>query len=166
MAKHKNGGKKNPQQAHKYREFVANIDSSPEGTTSSTNSMLIGTGDTYVEPANLHEHEEIMKKPFKYRFIDWVKKNLFAEIIVAIVIGIGTITISHMVKIAVLEQRIEYAEKQIERIEDNSVEKDYLTSQLELFKSEIAGDNKLSIKDIDWQLKNIESRLENLEKKE
>ena len=163
MARHRNGGKKNQHQAHQYREFVANMDLSPEGTTTSTNSMLVGTCDTNADQERLHGNEEILRTPFKYRFIDWVRKNLFAEIIIAIVLGIGTFTVSHMVKIAVIEQRIEHIEKQLENIDDDYVDKEYVASQLELFRTEITGDNKLSIKEIDWQLKNIENRLDVIE---
>lgn len=164
MARHKNNVKKTSAQARKYREFVANIDTSPLGTTVSTNSMLVGTEEKIYENDKLPAKEDILKTPLKYRLIDWLKKNVFAEIIVAAVIAIGAVTISHMVKVAVIENRIDYVEKQLEIIEVKSIDRDYFMSQLELLKSEINGENNILIKDIEWQLKDIENRIVKLEK--
>lgn len=132
------------------------------------NEMLVGSNElqrsSYGE--DLHAKEEIKKTPFKYRFIDWIKANLFAALITAVVLGVGSVVVSHMVKIAVIEQRIEYIEDKIETIEDDSVDKDFLESQLALIKAELSGGNDLSMNDVNWKIKQLEERITSIEGKD
>lgn len=164
MSKKRPGARKTQAEVRQYKDFIAKSSYSPEGTTPQTNSMLQGSGEYSDERGNLHGQEDVLKTPLRYRIWDWIRKNLIAEIIVTVIIAIGTATISHTVKIAVIEQRLEYVEKQIDLIDERAVNKDYLESQVELIKTDLSGTNKLNLNDIEWKLKDIEKRLEDIEK--
>ncbi len=123
MSKRKHSGNKNHVQLQQYRNFVANSSYSPEGTTNATNRMLMGTGDVRFDNDNIYGNEKVKRTPFKYRFFDWIRKNLVAEIIIGVVVAMGSVTVTHMVKIAVIEQRVQYIEKRLDDYETNVVEK-------------------------------------------
>ena len=167
MSKGKGKGplKKNRSQLQQYKDFVSSSSYSPDSTIPSQNAMLIGSDE--VSSSNrdgeLHGKESIKKTPFRYRFIDWIKANLFAAIITAIVVGVATTVIAHQVKIAVITQRIDYIESKIELIDAEDVEKDYLQLQLDLIKAEMSNDNTSSLNEINLKIKELETRLSAIE---
>jgi len=168
MSGHKKGKgqfKKTEAQRQGYKYFIANSLDSPDGTVPSQNAMLVGSDEinSNGRSEELYGKETVKKTPFKYRFLDWIKANLFAAIITAVVIGIGTTVISHRVQIAVLSNQIEYIETEIENLKDDNVDKDSLSTQLELIKSDLNGNISLSFNDIKWQLKELEEKINNLE---
>ena len=127
--------------------------------------MLVGSDEVSYSnrEGELHGKENIKKTPFRYRFLDWIKANLFAAIITAIVVGVATTVVAHKVKIAVITQRIDYIESKIELIDDEDVEKDYLQLQIDLIKAEMTNDSNSSLSDINLKMKDIETRLSALE---
>ena len=163
MPRKRNAGKKSQTEAHRYRDFIEKSPYSPEGTTNQTSTLLVGTDETNISQTNIPADEKTIKTPIKYRIWDWIRKHLFAEIITAVVIGVCSVTINHMVKIAVIEQRIEYIEERLNKIENKSVDKDYLLTQIDLLKTEMESDEKLSNKDTEIALRQIEERLDLLE---
>ncbi len=157
--------KKNRSQLQHYKDFVSSSSYSPDSTIPSQNVMLVGSDEVFSSnrDGELHGKESIRKTPFRYRFIDWIKANLFAAIITAIVIGVATTVVTHIVKIAVITQRIDYIESKIEQIDDEDVEKDYLQIQLDLIKTEIENENNGSLNEINMKMKDIETRLNAVE---
>lgn len=165
MGKRRPGVKKTRAEVQQYKDFITKSPYTPEGTTPQTNSMLQGSSEYSDERGSLHGQEDVLKTPLRYRIWDWIRKNLLAEIVITIIVAIGTATISHKVKLAVVEQRLEYVEKQIDLMDEKSVNKDYLESQIELIKTDLIGTNKLNLNDIEWKLRDIEKRIENIENK-
>ena len=152
--------KKTPDQAHAYNSFIAKSPYSPDATMPDANKMLSGTGEISGQhEAEIDSVDPIKKTPFKYRFWDWVKEHIFPTIITTVVVAIGSVLISHMVQIAVIEQRIDYLDKQIEMISDETVDKELLELQLESLKKEMDSASSLTLNDIKWQIKILEDKI-------
>ncbi len=158
--------KKSQVQLQRYKNFISSSSYSPEGTIPSSNEMLVGSDEVFSSgyEAEIHAKEDIKKKPMKYKFSDWIKANVFPTIIVTAVIAIGSVVIAHKVEIAVVVQRIDYIEKRIEMIDDEDVERDYLQLQLDLIRTEMSNNTNNSLTEINWRIREIETRLADLEK--
>ena len=159
--------KKTPDQAHAYNSFIANSPYSPDATMPDTNKMLSGTAEILGQcEAEIVSLEPIKKTPLKYRLWDWVKEHIFPTIITTVVIAIGSVLISHMIQMAVIEQRIDYLDKQIETISSETVNKELLELQLESLKKEMESSSSLTLNDIKWQIKILEDKINLLQKVE
>lgn len=167
--KKKNSGnyKKTPDQAHAYNSFIAKSLYSPDATMPDANKMLSGTAEILGQrEAEIDRVDPIKKTPFKYRFWDWVKEHIFPTIITTVVIAIGSVLISHMIQMAVIEQRIDYLDKQIEMISNETVDKELLELQLESLKKEIDSSSSLTLNDIKWKIKILEDKISSLQQTE
>ncbi|MBO4818860.1 MAG: hypothetical protein J5528_01865 [Firmicutes bacterium] len=167
MGKNKRKGplKKTQTELQNYKEFISSSSSSLDSTVPSQNTMLVGSDEVWSNNRDkeLYGQEAVKKTPLKYRVLDWIKANLFAAVISAVIIGIATTVITHKVSIAIITQRIEYLDKKIDSIDEENVEKEYLQIQLELIKTEITYDNNSTLNELNWRLKDIEARLSGLE---
>lgn len=167
MSRNKRNGplKKTQSELKQYKESVSSSSYSLDSTVPSQNTMLVGSDEVGLNKRDeeIHGQEAIKKTPLKYRALDWIKANLFAAIISAVIIGMATTVIAHKVSIAIITQRIEYIEKKIESIDEEDVEKEYLQIQLELIKTEITYDNNGTLNELNWRLRDIEARLSGLE---
>jgi len=163
--KHRGQFKKTSDQQQQYKAFIANPSSALEGTIQSTNEMLKGSNE-YKDYDNgpIQSNDPIKKTPIRYQIWDWLKKNIIPTIIGTIVVAIGTAVITHAIKIAVINQRIEYLEIQIQTIYSDNVTKEYLSAQLENIKLELSNGFALSEKDFEWRIKNIEQWIESMDK--
>jgi len=162
---HKGQFKKSIAQQQQYKDFIANCSGRYEGTVPSTNDLLVGS-DEYKEHIDspISAGEEIKRTPIRYQIWDWLKKNIVPTIIGAIVVAIGTTVIAHKVKIAVIQQRIDYLENQIQTMQSDNATKEYLAFQLDSIKMEFSNEIALKGNDIDWRLKNIEQWIESMDK--
>lgn len=159
--------KKTPKQSQEYNSFIANSTYSPDATMPDANKMLSGTAEIYgQQEAEIERADPIKKKSLKYRFWDWIKEHIFPTIITTVVIAIGTVLISHMVQIAVIEQKIEYLDEQIDMLSSETVDKEVLELQLDSLKKELESSSSLTLNDIKWQIKMLEEKINSLQPSE
>ena len=159
---HKGNYRKTPAEVQGYRDFVMNSQFSASETVPSQNEMLIGSGEILPEKGELEKQQKVLKTPLKYRILDWLKANVFPVIITTAIIGVASATISHLVKIAVLTQRVDALEKQVQSIDCNYIDKDYLQLQVDNVKLELSGHTDSAISDITWHIKSIENRISSI----
>lgn len=156
--------KKNPAQVHAYSSFIANSSYSPDATMPDANKMLLGTAEIHgQQEAEIEQNDPIRKKSVKYRIGDWIKEHIFPTIITTIIIAIGTVLISHTIQLAVMEQKIEYLDEQIDALSSEAVDKDELELQLESLKKELENSSALALNDIKWQIKILEDKINSMQ---
>lgn len=161
MAKKRKGNfKKTPAQLQDYREFISNSSTTPSGTVPVTNELLQGSGEYGYDDGKLESTQKVTPVPVKYRIEDWLKKNIFPTIVSTILIAIGTAVIIHQVNLAVVSKQVEYIEKRIEQIEDEYVDKETLQLKLNEVTSHLDASYSLTLNDIKWQLREIESKVD------
>lgn len=163
MAKKRKGNyKKSPAQLHDYRSFVSNSPDCPSGTIPTSNEMLQGSADYGYEQGKLEPPGRVKRTPLKYRVLDWLKENVFAAIVVAILTAIGAAVFSHQIQLAVINKQIEYIDMRIERIEEDYVGKEILQLRMKEIKSDLESSYLVAFNDIKWQLDEIEDELQTL----
>ncbi len=164
MSKKRKGNyKKTPAQLQGYRDFISNASFSPPGTVPVNNEMLQGSAEYRYDEGKLDSSDNIKRTPFRYRFADWLKKNIYPAIITAIITAIGTAVISHQVNLAVVNKQIEYIENRLEQIESDYVGKDALQLRINEIASNIDSSYSITLNDIKWQLKEIEEELDRMQ---
>lgn len=168
MSNKKTKGKKNSQQVQQYMSFIRESPISPEETVEHDSQML--QGSNYIEEENNNsrkESENYQKKPLKYKISDWIKQNIALSITIPIVLGvagyIATTTIDNKAQINTLEYRATEIESRIEKLENNATKKEDLMSEIEKVKLEISQSESGDIKDLQWRLKILEDKLDELE---
>lgn len=159
--------KKTPNQTRDYKQFIAKSTYSPDSTVPEANLMLYGTDEISGNPeAEIESAAPVKNTPFKYRFCDWVKEHIFPTIITTVVIAIVTALITQKVQMAVVEQKIEYLDKQIEMISIETVDRELLEAKLDLIKEEMNSSSIISLNDIKWQIKNLEEKITSIQQDE
>lgn len=160
--RHNKQYKKTPADVKNYQNFINNSTDSPDSTIPVNNEYLQGSAELNSFDEELNTTSNIKKTPLKYRFMDWLKNNIFPTIITTIVIAIATATITHQVNIAVINQKIEYLETQVQQLKDGTVEKELLNSKLSEIEIKIKSSHSLELNDIKWQLKQLEDDVKEL----
>ncbi len=168
MPNRKPRGKKNNRQAQQYMSFVRESTFSPEETIEHNSQML--QGSNYIDEENSKSRKEsanYQKKPIKYVVLDWIKNNVALSITIPLVLTvagyIAVTTIDNKIQINTLDYRATKIESRIEKIENNTAEKEDLISEMEKIKLEISQSESSDIKDLQWRLKIIEDKLDKLE---
>lgn len=154
--------KKTPTEVKGYQNFIKESSYSPDSTVPVNNEFLQGSAEWGIHKEELDAPEKIKRTPAKYRFADWIKNNIFPTIITTIVVAIGSAVITHYVNIAVINQKIEHLENQVEQIEDDTVDKELLNSKLSEIESKLDSSYSLTLNDIKWQLKQLEEKISGL----
>lgn len=154
--------KKTPVEAQEYRQFILNSISSSDDTCPPSNKMLTGSDDLGYNDGEVDSVEATKKTPIKYRFIDFIKKNIFPIAITTVVIAIGTATLTNFINIALINQKIEYIERDISELSSNNIDTDTLNLQLENIKKDLDSDYLLKFNDIKWQIQNLEEKVKDI----
>ena len=154
--------KKTPAQLQQYREFISNPSISPAGTVPVSNEMLQGSADYGCNEGKLESSSNVRRTPFKYRLIDWLKKNIFPAIIIALLTAIGAAVFQHHVNQAVVNKQIEYLDKRIEQLESDYVGKETLQLKINEIATNIDSSYSITFNDFKWQLKEIEEELDKM----
>lgn len=154
--------KKKTSDAKEYRNFIENSSYSPDSTVPVSNEFLRGSAEWDSHSEELNSSAKIKKTPFKYRFTDWLKNNIFPTIITTVVIAIGTAVIAHQVNIAVINTKIEYIEKEISSLQDNSVDKEILSLKLSEIEAKLDSNHMISLNEIKWQLDELQEQIQDL----
>ncbi|MBQ3497652.1 MAG: hypothetical protein IJA87_00845 [Clostridia bacterium] len=155
--------KKNNSQLKEYNNFIMNSSFSPNSTIPITNNMLLGTAEFEDDNGELESSKEIKKTPLKYKAIDWLKQNIFPTIITTIVVAIGSTVLAHQISIAVVNEKIDNIKNKIEELEENSVNKEIFSLQLEDIEKNINSSYSITLNDIKWQIKILEEKIEKLD---
>lgn len=166
MGKRKNRGnlKKNREEVADYKRFLANSSISPESTVPGRNEMLMSSKELAEDEDSSSKDLPIKSKPLRYKFFDWLKENVFPVIITTVVVSVSGVVIKHMVDLAVLSQRVETLEKQVDSLVDDYVTQEILSLQLEKLEASINSDLTVSTSDIKLKLSEIEAEIEILKK--
>lgn len=153
--------KKTSQQAHQYNQQINSSKSSPDGTVPINSDMLSSSRDVYV-PNVLEVNDKIQPAPFSLKVKDWIKRNLFASIISAALIAAVGVVVTHSIEIAVIDQKLNMINQQIEKIDSGSVDIETLNLQLENIKSKWEYSYSLDYKDIEWKIKELDEKIARL----
>lgn len=162
MGNRKPQGKKTPQEAKDYMNFVRKSNDSPEETISHSSEMLRGSNDSHCDD-RIDKDIEVEKKPKKYVLWDFFRSNIALSIISAIIIGIGGYVINNHIAIKNIEYQVSQLEEEIDKLDENIVDKDTLSLQLSQIKLEISLQSYSDIKDIQSKLNEIENRVDEIE---
>lgn len=162
MGKRKNRGKlkKNWEEVADYKRFIANSSISPESTVPVKNEMLMSSKEFVDDEDSRSKDLPIKSKPLRYKFFDWIKENVFPVIITTIVVSVSGVAIKHMVDLAVLSQRVEALERQVDSLVDDYVTQEILSLQLDKLAASINSDLTVSTSDIKMKLAEIEAEIE------
>lgn len=161
MARKKNF-KKTKAEEREYKRFLKSSDYLPGSTITVKNQMLQGSDDWESNNGDINFEDQIRKTPLKYRALDWLKANIFPTVVTTIVIAIGTAVIANHTSIALINQKIDYLEKQIEEIQDNTIDKEVLELKLNEIENKLDSSYGLKLNDIKWKLEQLEDKLENI----
>lgn len=161
MGKRKNRGnlKKNQEEVADYKRFIANSSISPESTVPVRNEMLISSKEFVDDEDSSSKNLPIKSKPLRYKFFDWVKENIFPVIITTAIVSVFGVVIGHMIDLAVLSQRVEALEKQVDSLVDDYVTQEILSLQLKNLEASINSDFTVSTSDIKLKLTEIEAEI-------
>lgn len=165
MKKNNIGKKKSSKQIADYKNFIQKSTYSPDGTIENENKMLLGSEHIFNSSEAIKQDTRYKKKPIKY----WLKDNWVQSIIATLFTMAVGYALSFIIdtnsEIAVINQKIITIEQAIISLDNSKINKDNLQMQLDNIKSDIENSYKLSINDINWQLKNIEKELDKIREK-
>ena len=156
-------GKKNNHAQEVYKKSIKLSMEGRDGTVPLDNDMLKGSDDIYsFKDSELHTKVGVRPKSIKYKLFDWLKRNVLAAIIIAAITGAAGAVITHSIQIAVINQRIDYLEEEVESLKDTTVSKSDLKYELLVFKNNVKDGSDISIDTINKKLTDIEKRIEAL----
>lgn len=138
MGKNKNRFlKKSKEQAYCYKEFIEKSSHIPESTVPNSNSLLIGTDEFESNNTYINENNYTIKKPFKYKVIDWLRDNYISVLVTVFLIAIIGFLFGHGKSIAVINYRLDSIEKEISSLDNNVLQKEVLELKLDNLKKEM-----------------------------
>lgn len=156
--------RKNQAQYSGYRNFLSSPTPHIDDTYPNPNKYLQGTADSIEEENDsIDNKSKIKPKSLRFRIIDWIRQNVLTTVICSIIVAIGTATLFLWRDSALLEQRVEYIEKQIESIDSNCVDKELLELQLEQIKTEMKSSFAVTNNNLEWRIQNLEELLKELQ---
>lgn len=155
--------KKNQYEAQNYRHSLKNSSLFTEGTSPIKNEFLTGTGDMgFDEIEETESEEKTVKKPIRYIISDWLKAHVFDSILATIIVAIGSFALKGTIDIALLKQKVEIIDSQIEAIQESNVQKEMLDSELKNIKSDINNSFLISLNNIKWRVKILEEKVKEI----
>lgn len=155
--------KKTPHEAQNYRISLKSYRLLPEETLPINNEFLTGTGEmSFDEIEETKSEGKTVKKPIRYIVFDWLKAHVFDSILVTIIVAIGSFAIKGTTEIALLKQKVEIIDSQIEAIQESNVQKEVLDLELKNIKSDLNDSFLIPLNNIKWRVKILEKKIEEI----
>lgn len=155
-------GKKSRSEAQDYKNIISRSSFSPEGTIPIHNEFLRGSAELCHDDEKLNTSGKVKKTPLQYRVLDWIKKHIVPSVVAALLVAGITSFITQRIRIEVINSQIRTLEKQIKDIDDNYVDKELLSYRLNEISSKLDSNISISLNDIEWQLKELEEKINSL----
>ncbi len=159
---------KGPSEKESYRSAIRNNFNTSAETISTISIIpdLQGSGDI-PDITGFDKKTEYVKKSKCATLKDWWKGNTFIQqffisIVTTAIVAILGAGIGLVIEFHVLVEKVNNLEATIDMISESSTDKDYVNSQLEMLRKDMAYQSILSIDELKYKIQELEKEVEEL----
>jgi len=156
---------KNRAQQENYHDFLSRSGYSPEGTVSYNSIGLMGSDQSYQDNNPGENKGEIRRKPIQHIIGDWLKANMVAIIVTAVVGGaicwFGGSMIQMKVDLARLDERVDIMKEEVSSMKLSAPTKNEIDSKIENLEEDI-NDSSLDITDLKSRMNDLEQYINDI----